>query len=150
MHYFAAEERAHRDRRDLRNLRAMLPYLWELRGRALFALICLILAKVANVGVPLVLKDLVDLLGRQPGGELMLPLSLLAAYGLLKLSSTLFNELRDLVFARVRYRAMRLLSTRVLRHLHQLSLRFHLERHTGAISRDLERGTRSVSKARLR
>lgn len=145
MHYFAAEERAHRDRRDLRNLRAMLPYLWELRGRALFALICLILAKVANVGVPLVLKDLVDLLGRQPGGELMLPLSLLAAYGLLKLSSTLFNELRDLVFARVRYRAMRLLSTRVLRHLHQLSLRFHLERHTGAISRDLERGTRSVS-----
>lgn len=145
MHYFAAEERVHRDRRDLRNLRAMLPYLWELRGRALFALICLILAKVANVGVPLVLKDLVDLLGRQPGGELMLPLSLLAAYGLLKLSSTLFNELRDLVFARVRYRAMRLLSTRVLRHLHQLSLRFHLERHTGAISRDLERGTRSVS-----
>ncbi|HEC07091.1 MAG TPA: ABC transporter ATP-binding protein/permease [Thiolapillus brandeum] len=123
----------------------MLPFLWEFRGRALFALACLVLSKVANVGVPLVLKQIVDALENRPGQMLMLPLSLLLAYGALKLSASLFNELRDIVFAKVRYRAMRRLSTRVLEHLHNLSLRFHLERQTGAISRDLERGTRSVS-----
>ncbi|HIP53763.1 MAG TPA: ABC transporter ATP-binding protein/permease, partial [Chromatiales bacterium] len=122
----------------------MLPFLWEYRGRALFALLCLVLAKVANVGVPLAFKQIVDALGPQEVA-LVLPVGLLAAYGLLKLASTAFNELRDAVFARVRYHAMRRLSTRVLKHLHELSLRFHLERQTGAISRDLERGTRSVS-----
>ncbi len=135
----------HKNRRDLHNLRNMLPFLWEFRGRALFALACLVLSKVANVGVPLVLKQIVDALENRPGQMLMLPLSLLLAYGALKLSASLFNELRDIVFAKVRYRAMRRLSTRVLEHLHNLSLRFHLERQTGAISRDLERGTRSVS-----
>ena len=137
----------HKNRRDLHNLRNMLPFLWEFRGRALFALACLVLSKVANVGVPLVLKQIVDALAleNRPGQMLMLPLSLLLAYGALKLSASLFNELRDIVFAKVRYRAMRRLSTRVLEHLHNLSLRFHLERQTGAISRDLERGTRSVS-----
>ncbi|HIE54935.1 MAG TPA: ABC transporter ATP-binding protein/permease, partial [Chromatiaceae bacterium] len=104
-----------------------------------------VLAKVANVGVPMVLKQIVDALENRPGQLLVLPVALLAAYGLLKLFSSLFNELRDIVFAKVRYRAMRRLSTRVLAHLHELSLRFHLERRTGAISRDLERGTRSVS-----
>ncbi len=123
----------------------MLPFLWEYRGRALFALACLVVAKVANVGIPMVLKEIVDLLEKTPQAELFLPLSLLLAYGALRLSSSLFNELRDAVFARVRYHAMRRLSTRVLSHLHNLSLRFHLERKTGAISRDLERGTRSVS-----
>ena len=145
MHHFAAQERAHGDRRDWRNLRAMLPYLWEFRGRALFALGCLVLAKVANVGVPLILKGLVDAFEQAGEAILVLPVALLLGYGVLKLSSSLFNELRDVVFARVRYRAMRRLSTRVLTHLHALSLRFHLERRTGAISRDLERGTRSVS-----
>ncbi len=140
-----ATERVHKDRRDAHNLRAMLPYLWEFRGRALLALACLVLAKVANVGVPLVLKEIVDALGPGVTQTLILPLSLLLAYGLFKLSATLFNELRDIVFARVRYRAMRRLSTRVLDHLHRLSLRYHLERQSGAISRDLERGTRSVS-----
>ena len=140
-----ATERVHKDRRDAHNLRAMLPYLWEFRGRALLALACLVLAKVANVGVPLVLKDIVDAFEPGQGQALILPVSLLLAYGLLKLSATLFNELRDIVFARVRYRAMRRLSTRVLEHLHRLSLRYHLERQSGAISRDLERGTRSVS-----
>jgi ATP-binding cassette subfamily B protein len=122
----------------------MLPFLWEFRGRALFAISCLIVSKTANVGVPLVLKQIVD--GMQGVAQtLVLPLGLLLAYGALKLSASLFNELRDAVFARVRFRAMRRLSTRVVEHLHTLSLRFHLERQTGAVSRDLERGARSVS-----
>jgi ATP-binding cassette, subfamily B, heavy metal transporter len=140
-----ATERVHGDRRDWHNTRGMLPYLWEFRGRAALALACLVLAKIANVGVPLVLKDIIDAFQTPAAQTLLLPLSLLAAYGLLKLSASLFNELRDVVFARVRYRAMRRLSTRVLEHLHRLSLRYHLERQSGAISRDLERGTRSVA-----
>ncbi|MBK1720156.1 ABCB family ABC transporter ATP-binding protein/permease [Thiocystis violacea] len=140
-----ATERAHGDRRDWHNLRGMLPYLWEFRGRASLALGCLVLAKVANVGVPLILKDIVDAFQDPAAQALILPVSLLLAYGLLKLGASLFNELRDVVFARVRYRAMRRLSTRVLEHLHRLSLRYHLERQSGAVSRDLERGTRSVS-----
>jgi len=145
MQRIVATERAHGDRRDRHNLRSMLPYLWEFRGRAALALACLVLAKVANVGVPLVLKQIVDAFEGRQGQILVLPLSLLLAYGALKLGSSLFNELRDVVFARVRYRAMRRLSTRVLGHLHALSLRYHLERRSGAISRDLERGTRSVA-----
>jgi ATP-binding cassette subfamily B protein len=138
-------DRPHRDRRDWYNLRSLAPFLWEYRGRALIALGSLVLAKVANVGVPVILKEIVDVMEKSAGRELVLPLALLLAYGLLKLGSSLFNELRDAVFARVRYHAMRRLSTRVLKHLHGLSLRFHLERKTGAISRDLERGTRSIS-----
>jgi ATP-binding cassette subfamily B protein len=138
-------ERPADDRRDWHNLKSMLPFLWEYRGRALFALACLILSKVANVGVPMVLKDIVDNLQSKPQQALVLPVILLLGYGALRLASALFNELRDTVFARVRYHAMRKLSVRVLEHLHKLSLRFHLERKTGAISRDLERGTSSVS-----
>ncbi len=143
--HFQSYDRPHRDRRDWQNIQGMLPFLWEYRGRALLALLCLILAKVANVGVPVVLKGIVDALEQADEQVLLLPLSLLLAYGALKLSSSAFNELRDAIFARVRFHAMRGLSTRVMHHLHQLSLRFHLERRTGAISRDLERGTRSVS-----
>ncbi|MBK1700997.1 ABCB family ABC transporter ATP-binding protein/permease [Thiococcus pfennigii] len=135
----------HADRRDWHNLRAMLPYLWEFRGRAALALACLVLAKLANVGVPLTLKAIIDGFDTAEAQALILPLGLLLGYGALKLSSALFTELRDVVFARVRYRAMRRLSTRVLAHLHRLSLRYHLERQSGAISRDLERGTRSVA-----
>ncbi|HPE61658.1 MAG TPA: ABC transporter ATP-binding protein/permease [Thiolinea sp.] len=138
-------DRPHADRRDWHNLKSMLPYLFEFRGRVLFALLCLILSKVATVGVPVVLKQIVDVLEKRPEQVLVLPVMLLLAYGLLRLASAAFNELRDSVFARVRYHAMRTLSCRVLAHLHNLSLRFHLERKTGAISRDLERGTRSVS-----
>jgi len=145
MSHVISTERVHRDRRDGHNLRAMLPFLWEFRGRALLALACLVLAKLANVGVPLALKAIVDALENPQTQALVLPVSLLLAYGVLKLGSSLFNELRDVIFARVRYRAMRRLSTRVLEHLHRLSLRYHLERRSGAISRDLERGTRSVS-----
>ena len=108
------------------------------------ALCCLVLAKTANVGVPLALKEIVDVLDQEQQ-LIALPVMLLLGYGVLKLFSSFFNEMRDVVFARVRYRAMRRLSSQVLSHLHDLSLRFHLQRQTGAISRDLERGTRSVS-----
>ncbi|BAO45346.1 ABCB family ABC transporter ATP-binding protein/permease [Thiolapillus brandeum] len=145
VHDRGASPQVHKNRRDWHNLRNMLPFLWEFRSRAAFALLCLILSKVANVGVPLLLKQIVDALENKPEQVLVLPFGLLIAYGALKLSSSLFNELRDIVFAKVRYRAMRRLSTRVLEHLHRLSLRFHLERQTGGISRDLERGTRSVA-----
>lgn len=139
------QARVHTNRRDWHNLKGMMPFLWEFRGRALFALSCLVLAKAANVGVPVYLKKIVDALDQQPEQMLVLPVALLVVYGALKLSASLFNELRDVIFAKVRYRAMRRLSTQVLTHLHKLSLRFHLERRTGGISRDLERGTRSVS-----
>jgi len=129
---------------DLKTLRSLAPFLWEYRLRVVLALGFLILAKVANVGVPLVLKDIVDALDHDDV-RLVLPLGLLLGYGALRLASSLFNELRDAIFARVRHGAMRKVSVRVLEHLHRLSLRYHLERKTGGISRDIERGTRSVS-----
>jgi ABC-type transport system involved in Fe-S cluster assembly fused permease/ATPase subunit len=138
-------EAPHGDRNDLQNLRLMLPFVWEYRGRVLVALACLVLAKLANVGVPLVLKEIVDALDSAAHATIALPIVLLLVYGALKLTSSLFNELRDALFAKVRYRAMRRLAIRVLGHLHILALRYHLERKTGAVSRDLERGTRSVS-----
>ncbi len=130
---------------DGANLRALLPYLWEYRDRVLFALGCLVLAKIANIGVPLVLKQIVDRLDASDQATAMALPVLLLAYGALKLGNVLFSELRDVLFVRVRYRAMRRLTLRTLAHLHNLSLRFHLERKTGAISRDLERGARSLS-----
>jgi ATP-binding cassette subfamily B protein len=130
---------------DLKTLQALAPFLWAYRGRVLLALGFLVLAKVANVGIPLVLKDIVDALDVNEHSDLLLPLSFLLIYGLLRLASSLFNELRDAVFARVRHGAMRSVSIKVLKHLHQLSLRFHLERKTGGLSRDIDRGTRSVS-----
>ncbi len=135
----------HKDRDDVRNLRRLSPYLWEYRGRVLAALGFLVFARGAAVGVPILLKYIVDDLNAGRNRIAALPLALLLGYGALRLVGSLFNELRDTVFARVRYRAMRRLSIRVLDHLHSLALRFHLERRTGAISRDLERGTRSVS-----
>ncbi len=145
IHSTRTQPQVQKDRRDYHNLRNMLPFLWEYRGRALLALGCLVLAKLANVGIPLLLKGIVDALDKSDQVMLVLPISLLLGYGALRLSSSLFNELRDAIFARVRYHAMRNLSNRVLTHLHDLSLRFHLQRQTGAISRDLDRGTRSVS-----
>jgi len=126
-----------------KNLIDIKPYIWDYRGRVLLALLLVVLSKLALVGIPIVLKYIVDILDQAQHAAL--PIVLLASYGLLRLFSSLFNELRDVVFVRVRYRAMRRLSNKVLSHLHQLSLRFHLERQTGAISRDLERGSRSVS-----
>jgi ATP-binding cassette subfamily B protein len=123
----------------------MFPFIWEYRGRVLFALLSLVISKLAMVGVPFVLKGIVDELDVKPNEVLVLPLALLISYGALRLVSSMFNELRDAVFARVRYHAMRRVSARVLSHLHILSLRYHLERKTGRISRDLERGASSLS-----
>jgi len=122
----------------------LAPYLWEFKGRVGVALMFLSAAKVANVGVPLLLKEIVDALN--PDQEvLVLPLALLLAYGALRLSTTLFAELRDAVFVRVTQRAIRRVALTVFRHLHALSLRFHLERQTGGVSRDIERGSRGIS-----
>jgi ATP-binding cassette subfamily B protein len=135
----------HKNRHDLANLRRIVPLIWAFKGRVLFALLLLILAKVATVGVPLILKEIVDMLDSNVASQVVLPVSLLLAYGALRLLNVLFSELRDSVFARVRYRAMRTLSDQVLNRLYSLSLQFHLQRRTGGISRDLERGTRAVS-----
>jgi ATP-binding cassette subfamily B protein len=131
-------------RNEWRALGLLLPYLWEYKWRVLVALAFLVTAKVANVGVPLVLKEVVDGLDRDTA-ILVVPLALLAAYGLLRFSTTLFAELRDVVFVRVTQRAIRRVALTVFRHLHSLSLRFHLERQTGGVSRDIERGTRGIS-----
>ncbi len=145
-HYIRYEQNPHSGRRDKQNLKRMFPFIWEYKGRVLFALASLVAAKLAAVGVPFVLKDIVDTLDTQIDSKLLfLPLSLLLAYGALRLIGNLFNELRDALFARVRYHAMRRVSIRVLKHLHHLSLSYHLQRKTGGISRDLDRGTGSIS-----
>ncbi len=133
------------ERNDMKTIRSLTPYLWGWRGRVGAALLALILSKSANVAIPLVLKEIIDSLNTTDGQQLVLPIVLLLAYGALRMSSSLFNELRDAIFARVRHGAMSKVSKRVLAHLHQLSLRFHLDRKTGAITRDIDRGTRAVS-----
>jgi ATP-binding cassette subfamily B protein len=122
-----------------------MPYIWDYRGRVLFALACLMVSKLAMVGVPVVLKYIVDALDADPGQVVVLPILLLLIYGVLRFINSGFNELRDAIFARVRFHAMNSLSVSVLDHLHNLSLRYHLERNTGAISRDMERGAQSIS-----
>ena len=129
---------------DLSVVRRLLPYLWEFRGRVLLALVFLVSAKLANITVPFVMKRIVDGL-TGPAALVAVPVALLAAYGLLRLSSTVFNELRDVVFVKVAQRAMRRIALEVFHHLHALSLRFHLERQTGGLTRDIERGTRGIS-----
>ena len=131
-------------RREWRVVPMLLPYLWEYRWRVAIALVCLVTAKLANVGVPLVLKEIVDSLD-PTRAAVAVPFALLLAYGLLRLSTTLFGELRDVVFVPVTQRAIRRLALSVFRHLHSLSLRFHLERQTGGVSRDIERGTNGIS-----
>jgi ATP-binding cassette, subfamily B, heavy metal transporter len=125
-------------------LRTLFPYLWRYRLRVVLALSCLVAAKVANVGVPLVFKQMID--GLSPGQQvLVLPALLLALYGALRFANSLFTELREMLFARVTQRAVRQVALEVFGHLHALSLRFHLERQTGGVSRDIERGSRSIS-----
>jgi ATP-binding cassette subfamily B protein len=125
-------------------LKSLAPYVWDFKYRVVAALVLLTLAKAANVTVPLVLKEVVDSLA--PKDQLLLlPLALLLGYGALRLCAVLFAELRDVVFVKVTRRATRRIALKVFRHLHDLSLRFHLERHTGGISREIERGTRGIS-----
>jgi ABC-type transport system involved in Fe-S cluster assembly fused permease/ATPase subunit len=131
-------------RGDWGTIRTLLPYLWEYKLRVLTALSCLVLAKVANVGVPLLLKRIVDNLDAATAA-LAVPLALLVAYGALRLSVTVFTELREFLFAKVTQRAVRKIALQVFRHLHALSLRFHLQRQTGGLTRDVERGQRGIS-----
>jgi ABC-type transport system involved in Fe-S cluster assembly fused permease/ATPase subunit len=137
-----------RQRSDWATLKTLFPYLWVYKWRVLAALGALIGAKMANVGVPLVLKKLIDQLAIDPAHPqalLVLPLGALVAYGALRLSTTVFTELREFLFARVTQRAVRTIALQVFRHLHALSLRFHLNRQTGGMTRDIERGTRGVN-----
>lgn len=126
-------------------LRRLLPYFWQYRWRVALALLFMLGAKLATVGVPLLLKELVDRLDGAAANPLfVLPVGLLVAYGLLRLSTSLFTEIRELIFAKATEGAARQISLQVFRHLHDLSLRFHLERQTGGMTRDIERGTRAV------
>ena len=131
-------------RGDWSIIRILLPYLLEFKGRVVLALLLLVLAKLTNVTVPLLLKEIVDVLDK-PKAMLLVPVSLVIGYGLLRLFSTLFGELRDAVFAKVTQRAIRRVALKLFVHLHSLSLRFHLERQTGGVSRDIERGTKGIS-----
>jgi len=142
-----AEAAAKPPRSDWQTLARLLPYLWTYKWRVIFALGFMVGAKMANVSVPLLLKQLIDSLTITPGSVesfLVVPLGLLVAYGLLRLSTTLFTEARELVFAKATEGATRHITLQVFEHLHRLSLRFHLARQTGGMTRDIERGTRSV------
>jgi len=135
------------ERSDAATLARLFPYLWHYKWRVVFALLFMVGAKVANVGVPILLKHLVDAMTLQPGDPralLVVPAALLLAYGLLRFSTSAFTELRELVFAKATEGASRRISLEVFRHLHALSLRFHLERQTGGMTRDIERGTQAV------
>lgn len=128
----------------LRTLNTLGPYLWQHKWRVLLALSCLISAKLTNVAVPIVFKDMIDKLTNTQL-PLALPILMLVLYGALRFSNSLFTELREILFARVTQQAVRRIALEVFRHLHALSLRFHLERQTGGVSRDIERGSRSIS-----
>jgi len=136
-------------RHDWQTIKTLLPYLWAWKGRVVFALACLLLAKLTSVSVPLVFKDIIDTFTQPGAGKLeqavlVVPLGLLAAYGALRFATVLFTELREIFFARVTQRAVRTITLQVFEHLHALSLRFHLDRQTGGLTRDIERGTRSI------
>ncbi|MEY2654534.1 MAG: hypothetical protein RLZZ524_1562 [Pseudomonadota bacterium] len=135
------------DHSDLATLRRLAPYLWQYRLRIVVALVFLVAAKVSNVSVPLLLKELVDALDLKTGDPralMVVPAGLLLAYAGLRLMTTVFTELRELVFAKATHGAARQIALETFRHLHELSLRFHLERQTGGMTRDIERGTRAL------
>ncbi|MDP6819798.1 MAG: ABC transporter ATP-binding protein/permease, partial [Alphaproteobacteria bacterium] len=135
-------------RSHMHTIRTLLPYLWqrsfEMRGRVVLAIILLVLAKVANVYVPILYKQAIDVLGADQAALIVVPVALLIAYGVLRVATVAFGELRDAVFAKVAERAIRTVSLRVFEHLHRLSLRFHLERRTGGLSRAIERGVKGI------
>jgi len=130
---------------DWATLARLFPYLWVYKWRVLAALMFMVGAKLANVGVPVLLKNLVDAMTPKSDARLVVvPIALLVGYGALRLSTSLFTELRELVFSKATEGAARSISLQVFRHLHAMSLRFHLERQTGGMTRDIERGTRGV------
>lgn len=128
-------------------IRDLLPYLLEYRFRVVFALSCLVAAKFANLGIPILMKELIDSLDIKAGSPqalLVVPVGIIVAYGLLRISASMFNELREALFARVTQNAVRKVALQVFEHLHSLALSFHLARQTGGVSRDIERGTRGI------
>ena len=131
--------------RDWKTIRSLLPFLWEYKVRIGLAGACLALAKLANVSLPLVLKHIVDALDTGNNAVVLVPAALLMTYGALRLSTSFFGELRDVIFARVTQHTIRRVAVNVFQHLHRLALRFHLDRRTGGMSRDIERGTRGIS-----
>ena len=137
------QQRQSQDRKVIQNL---LPYLTAYKARIVFTLLCLVIAKAANLGVPIMLKKIIDAMSIITASEALLavPLSLIVAYGLLRLSASLFAELRELIFSKVTEHAVRQVGLQVFNHLHALSLRFHLSRQTGGMTRDIERGTRGI------
>lgn len=134
---------APKNRNDLQTIRSMLPYVWQFKWRVAFAMACLVAAKVASVVMPLFLKRVVDELGMPPSA-LVLPLAALLGYGFARLASGVFSELRDALFARVTQGSIRRIATQLFEHLMALSLRFHMQRQTGGLSRDIERGTKGI------
>jgi len=134
------------ERRDWQTIKNLMPFIWAYKYRVIFALSCLLAAKGANVTVPITFKHLIDSLTLTEGQALIVvPAAVLMAYGVLRFSTSLFTELRQIVFARVTQQAVREITLQLFRHLHALSLRFHLERQTGGLTRDIERGTRSIN-----
>ncbi len=149
MQHFKTETHAmgaSRQQQDWQVVKNLLPYLSAYKARIIFTIICLVAAKAANLGVPILLKHIVDAMSIQtiPKALLVVPVSLIVAYGLLRLSASLFSELRELIFSKVTEHAVRQVGLQVFNHLHALSLRFHLSRQTGGMTRDIERGTRGI------
>ncbi len=135
------------ERSDGRTLQRLLPYLWTYKWRVIIALVFMVGAKLANVSVPILLKDLIDTMTLKPGDPaavLIVPASLLLAYGALRLTTSAFTELRELIFAKATQGAARSIALETFQHLHALSLRFHLARQTGGMTRDIERGVRGI------
>lgn len=130
-------------RDDMKTIKSLLPYVWQFKRRVMAALACLVAAKVASVILPLFLKDIVDKLSL-PGTVLMLPVAALLGYGFARLASSVFGELRDALFARVTQGSIRRIAAQLFQHLFALSLRFHMQRQTGGLSRDIERGTKGI------
>ncbi|MFQ5470402.1 MAG: ABCB family ABC transporter ATP-binding protein/permease [Gammaproteobacteria bacterium] len=132
-------------RNDWKTIRTLIPYLWEHKTRVIFALLFLVLAKIAIVVAPLILKEIVDGIDPSQHEVILLPLALILGYGAMNIIGVLFGELRDAVFAKVTQRSIRRVALKIFHHLHSLSLRFHLDRQTGGVSRDIERGSRGIS-----
>ena len=137
---------------NLRVFKLLLPYLWpkqrfDLKLRVIFSLVCLVFAKIANVYTPLILGKSVDslnMLNQDANLILMVPIALIIAYGIARIATFTFGEIRDALFSKVSQHGIRQVALSVFKHLHSLSLRFHLDKHTGALSRFIERGTKGI------
>ncbi|TCT10444.1 ABCB family ABC transporter ATP-binding protein/permease [Paralcaligenes ureilyticus] len=134
---------APKNRNDIKTIKSILPYIWQFKGRVLLALACLVTAKIASVILPIYLKEVVDTLSL-PATRIILPVAALLGYGFARLASSVFGELRDALFARVTQGSIRRIAAKLFEHLFALSMRFHMQRQTGGLSRDIERGTKGI------